>query len=343
MGSSHYQANTQMMKEQLAPKVIWLETEDLDEARVISENRYQNKEISQWQIYLNALAQISFKRYLKERNPNIKIHQDDCNMSDNTCYLSMGEFRICLIVADNFVEEYAIIPAQLVTLSQKAAHFYVLLEVSEEEQELGIYGFIRYDELVKHSQSLLGNSYQLPLSLLDTELNNLLLYTRFLAPSAIKLPQVNNTLVNLGKWLDNIFEEFWQSTESIWSNFSNNSEWGYVRTQTQRNDFLVSKTKIIEPGVLAPNKSFALTVNLKIEEGERDVLLQIFPYQEKCLPFGLKLKVTLNPNTPESVSREAIARQADNALQLEFSEAPGKQFQVEISYQDAVITEGFIF
>lgn len=342
MGSSH-KADAQIMKEQLAPKVTWLETEDFDEARVFSENSFHNKEINQWQIYLNALAQIGFKRYLKERKPNIKVHQDNRDMTDNTCYLTVDEFRICLIVADNFIDEYAVVPAQFVTSSQKAAHFYVLLEVLEEEQQLSIYGFLRYDELVKHSQFLLADSYQLPLSLLDTELNNLLLYTRFLSASAIKLPSVNNALVNLGKWVDKIFEEIWISTESIWSEISTNSEWGYVRKQNHKNNFHISQTKIIEPGLLSPNKSFALTVNLKIEDGERDVLLQVFPYQEKCLPFGLKLKITLNPNTPESVSREAIARQADNAIQLEFSEAPGKQFQVEISYQDAVITEGFIF
>ena len=56
----------------------------------------------------------------------------------------------------------------------------------------------------------------------------------------------------------------------------------------------------------------------------------------------MKLKVTLNRNTSDSESQEVTARKADNVIQLEFSEAPGKQFQVEVSFKNAVITEEFL-
>jgi hypothetical protein len=239
------------------------------------------------------------------------------------------------------------------------AHFYVLLEVLEEEEQVNIHGFLRYDELFKYSQiqtlkSQPEDSYILALSLFDTELNNLLLYTRFLDLSAIKLPPAvtsNNTvretlgkvLVNLRKWWDGVFEEGWQSTEFVGTKISNNLTWGYVRSRKESNNFTISQTKLFDFGLLLQNKILALIVNLKQEEnGEQGVLVQVLPHQEEYLPSGLNLKITLNPNTLVSISQEVSARQTDNAIQLEFSEALDKEFKVEVSYKGAVVTEEFI-
>ncbi|MFH7024885.1 MAG: DUF1822 family protein [Heteroscytonema crispum UTEX LB 1556] len=352
----------------MSPKLVWLEPEHFEEARVISEENFtQFGEINQWKIYLNALALLGFEKCLKERNPNIKVNPDNSvNAIDDVCYLSVGEFRICLITVDNLIDNFVIVPVKLITSAKTAAHFYVLLEVLEEEEQLNIHGFLRYDEIFKYSQipdfkSQSEDSYIFPLSLFDTELNNLLLYTRFLEPSAIKLPvavtsnntvietvtqvktQVGKTLVNLGKWWDGVIEEGWQSTESILSTIPNNLTWGYVRSRNESNNFPISQSKLFDFGLLLQNKLLALIVSLKKEENqEQGVLIQILPHQEEYLPSGLKLKVTLNPDTSESISQEVTARKADNAIQLEFSEAPNKQFKVEVSYQGAVVTEEFV-
>ncbi|MBF2017802.1 MAG: DUF1822 family protein, partial [Rivularia sp. T60_A2020_040] len=178
----------------LSPKFVWLEAEDFDDARVIiKDNLSQLSDKNQWQIYLKALGQIGFKKYVKERNPTIKIKQDNsANLIDDVSFLWINDFRLCLIIFDNLVDNLIIVPNKLITSAEIAAHFYVLLEVLEEEEKLNIYGFWRYDELFRYSQSLDFKSqpdenFQLPLYLVDTELNNLLLYTRFLKPSAITL------------------------------------------------------------------------------------------------------------------------------------------------------------
>ncbi len=54
------------------------------------------------------------------------------------------------------------------------------------------------------------------------------------------------------------------------------------------------------------------------------------------------MKVTLNPDTTAPESQEVIARTDNEIIQLEFSEAPGKQFEVEVSYQNTIVREGFI-
>lgn len=360
----------QKMRRKLLPKIVCLEAEDFDEARVITEDHFSEiGDTKQWEIYLKALALLGFEKYIKERNPNIKIQRDNAgNEIDDVFYLSIGEFRLCLIIVDNLIDYFVTLPTKLVTSVKTAAHFYILLEVLEEEEQLNIHGFLRYDELLKYSQApdfqiQLDGTYQLPLYLLYTELNNLLIYTRFLSPSAIKLPagtksnnkfietlteaktKVDKALVNLDKWWDGIFEGGWETTEYIKSTTSNNLNWGYVRSQEQPNNspISLSRTKLFDFGLLLQNKSLALILSLKKEENEEQgVLVQVLPRQQEYLPSGLKLKITLNHNTPESVSQEVIAKQADYGIQLEFSETPGKQFKVEVSYLDAVVTEEFV-
>lgn len=364
---------SQYRRRKLSPEVIYLETEHFESAKEISDQNLN--EAHQWKIYLNALALLGFEKWLRERVPDIKINRHNCSISDNTnvidnvCHLSLGEFHLCLITVDNLIDDFVTVPEEAITSPKRAAHFYVLLEVLEEEEQLSIHGFLRYDQLVKYCQSInleakSDNFYQLPLSWFDPAVNNLLLYSRFLSPTAISLPslvEVNNTeiqnltpapsiattaLVNLTNWWHEVFEEGWQSTKNICQTVDSNYAWGYVRSQSLAEHS--SGAKKLDFGLLLNGQTVALVVNLKrLENNEVDVLVQVTPCYEKhrneeYLPSGLKLKVTLNTNTSESESQEVTARKADNVIQLEFSEAPGKQFQVEVSFKNAVITQDFL-
>ncbi|MBW4625295.1 MAG: DUF1822 family protein [Brasilonema octagenarum HA4186-MV1] len=362
---------TQKRRIIFSPKVVLLEPDFFEEAQVISEKNFnQFGEISQWKFYLNALAQLGFENYLKERNPNLKINQDSGeNLIDDVCYLNIGEFRLCLIIIDNLIDDFVTVSQKIITSPKRVAHFYVLLEILEEEEQLNIHGFLRYDELVKYWQSInlevKSNSYyQLPLSWFDSEINNLLLYSRFLSPTAIPLPsvvEVNNTeirnitqatsistqtLVNLTNWWLEVFEEGWQSTKNILKTLDNNYVWGYARSHSINEHY--SGAKKLDFGLLLNGQTLALVVNLKrLENNEVDVLVQVIHcyqkhHNEEYLPPGLKLRVTLNPNTSESESEEVTAREADKVIQLEFSEALGKQFKVEVSFNNLVVTEDFL-
>ncbi|NJS16885.1 MAG: hypothetical protein HC787_08595 [Nostocaceae cyanobacterium CSU_2_110] len=56
-------------------------------------------EKNQWQIYLKALSQIGFEKYVKERNPTIKIKQDNSiSLIDDFSFLWINDFRLCLII-----------------------------------------------------------------------------------------------------------------------------------------------------------------------------------------------------------------------------------------------------
>lgn len=366
---------SQYRRRKLSPEVIYLEPEHFDLAKEISDQNLN--ETHQWKIYLNGLALLGFEEWLRERVPDIKINRDNClifqtnstNVIDDVYHFNLGEFNLCLITVDNLIDDFVTVPVEAITSPQRVAHFYILLEVLEEEEKLRLHGFLRYDQLVKYCQSIKlevnsDNCYQLPLSWFDPEVNNLLLYSRFLSPSAISLPsvvEVNNTevqnltpaislatkaLVNLTNWWREVFEEGWQSSKNICQTVDNNYAWGYVRSQSLTDHS--SGAKKLDFGLLLNDQAVALVVNLKrLENNEVDVLVQVTPcyeeyHYEEYLPSGLKLKITLNSNTSKSESQEVTARKADNIIQLEFSEIIGKQFQIEVSFQGAVITEEFL-
>jgi hypothetical protein len=366
---------SQYLRRQLSPKFIWLETENFEEAKKIS-NHKLGGETHHWKAYLNTLALLGFEQWLRERIPDIKINREKCsifqpdNTSDVVCNLGLGEFKLCLITVDHLSDDFVNVPEEAITSPKFAAHFYVLLEVLEEEEKLNIHGFLRYDKLFSYCHSFnletkFNNCYQLALSWFDTELNNLLLYSRFLSPTAIPLPEVTEvnhtaiqplnqatsivakTLVNLSNWWLEVFEEGWQSAKNIRNTFDTNYAWGAARSNLF--NYHHSGAKKLDFGLLLNGQSIALVVNLKKLENnqEVDVLVQVLscneePDNEAYLPPGLKLKVTLNPNTSESESQEITTRQADNVIQLEFSEELSQQFRVEVSFRDAVVTEEFV-
>jgi len=356
----------------LSPKFIWLEPEHFEEAKKISASN--TDEARQWQSYLNALALLGFEQWVKEKTSNINVNRENClifhsdstNTTDVVCNFDLNDFKLCLIIVDDLIDDCVTLPEEVIESPKLAAHFYVLLEVLEEEEKLNIYGFLRHDQIVKYGQLINlkthdGHRYILPLIGLDSELNNLLLSTRFLEAVAIPLPSavlehhrvihtlnlaetaVNKIIVNLNDWLSGVFAAGWQSTETLWKTLPIDLDVGFARSVNKSNSYEVSGTKLFDFGLLINGENFALVVNQKkAANNEKDVLVQVLPGDQQYLPSGLSLRVTLNPNTYESESQEVTARKADNAIQLEFSESPGKLFQVEIRFNDAVVIEEFL-
>ena len=329
------------------PRVALLEAEHYEKAIKISQS--VDGEKNQWRVYLNQLALLGFEEWLQEQIPEIEVKQLKADSQHKNVNLQVGEFKIQLITVDSLVDNFVTIPQNKITSPQLAAHFYILVEILEEAEQLSIHGIIRHDEL---SQIQKSETCKIPLSCFDSEVNNLFLYTRFLEVEAIPLPKpaenITNTatqsLVNLSQWWSGVFEETWQSLEEILTpQIPSLGYSGATRRTTKSSDFAVRRAKIFDFGLLLNNRRFALTVNMRFEENQEiGVLVQILTHDEYSLPQGLKLKVTLNHNTLAAESEEAIARECDQIIQLTFSEARGKQFKVEAIYQDAVVTEEFV-
>lgn len=348
----HSPLNFKEPQEKKSPRIAWLEPEYYQKARKISQNI--DGEENQWQSYLNQLATLGFQEWLQEQIPDIEVKQENHIFQSKITNLQVGQFKIQLITVDSLVEDFVTIREEDITSPELAAHFYVLVEVLEEVEQIRIHGVIRYDELSQNCKSVASTTtndsiYQILLDDFDSQINNLLLYTRFLQVEAIPLPtykeKVVKEIVNIGQWWSGIFEEGWESLEEIL--IPQRPKYGYLKTSAsgvrKTSDFAVKRGKIFDFGLLLDGQNFVLTVNIKLQKDrEIGVLVQIHPQNEYCLPQGLKLRVTLNQNTNNAESREAIARESDKIIQLEFSEVSQKLFKVETIYDNAVFTEEFI-
>lgn len=206
------------------PESIWLEPEDFEEAARISNP--VTGEAQQWQSYVNGLALIGFERWVNQRDAKLSVNRENCSLFqrdngiDAVCNLTVGEFQVCLIVTEELTDNVSV-PNKAVDLPELAGHFYVVMEVLEEQEQVRLSGFLRYDKLINYRDSVklqVGGDeyYQIPLSLFDPEMNHLLFYSHYLEQSAIPLPEkkpstddviepsptpLSQQVINLALWL----------------------------------------------------------------------------------------------------------------------------------------------
>ncbi|MBW4635176.1 MAG: DUF1822 family protein [Iphinoe sp. HA4291-MV1] len=333
----------------LLSEVIWLEPEDFDQAR--NNSTLVTGEVKQWQTYLNTLAILGCEKWLSTRIPGKVIHRD-MNVDEDICHLKIGEFKFCPIAIEHLLDEVVNIPRDAIDKSEFAAHFYVVVEVLEEEEQVILRGFLRYDELVNYRSQfnlhLRDGYYQLPLSLFDAEFNHLLFYHHFSEPSAIPLPvastqsstllqtYLHNTRIKLSQWLEGVFEEGWQTVDTLINPEAN------LALSTRITQKGPKKAKLIDLGIQLNHQTVALLVNITEETDHKlSILIQLHPTGgERYLPPSLKL--TLLSKAGKTL-QQVISRAQDNYIQLKpFKGESGKRFSVELSLEeDLKVKEDF--
>ena len=180
-------------------ETIPLEPEQFDHAVELSEQI--GNEARKWQVYLQALALLSFEEWLQQREPEISLERERAsvlqpqyaNAINAVCNLNVGEFKVCLIPNISFSDEEVIVPRAIIDLPEFTAHFYVVIGIEEELEVAAIRGFLRHDQLVNYQPQLQAEAdwtYQLPLALFNREPDELLLYLQCLEPTAIPLPEI---------------------------------------------------------------------------------------------------------------------------------------------------------
>lgn len=160
-------------------------------------------ETRQWQSYLNALALFGFQQWLGGRAANLVVDSENCtalqpqygNFIETICNVKIGDFKLCLIATGSLTDEEVTIARAAIELPEFMAHFYVLIEVQEESEQVIIQGFLRRDRLLQQSASVRFQpdpdwNYNLPLAWFESDPDRLLLYLRCLEPAAIPLAEV---------------------------------------------------------------------------------------------------------------------------------------------------------
>ena len=206
------------------PEVIWLEPEHYQQASKVS-SKFEN-EAQQWQAYINILARSALLQWLQEKIADKPIDIKP-NITESVSGIKLGDFRLSVVAQEHVLDEVVSIPQVAIERPELAAHFYVVLEVDEEQEEAILRGILRHDELIEYrSQVNLQPSnsghYKLPLSLFDAEPNRLLFYSRHLEPTAIPLTSIaaenvqdslkktfssSRTAINVKDWLSNELDE----------------------------------------------------------------------------------------------------------------------------------------
>ncbi|MEM8831825.1 MAG: DUF1822 family protein [Cyanobacteria bacterium P01_G01_bin.19] len=178
---------------------IELTPEQVDRAVELSD-RLEDSE-RQWRTYLNCLALFGFTTWLESRESSFSIDDANCsvyqphyaNYIDGVFNLIVGEYKICLLTNGVTIDELVTVDRALIDLPEYAAHFYVSINVVEEQQEVSIGSFISHNEILTHKQTanLTADTdwtYELPLAWFNREADDLLLQLRCLEPNAIILP-----------------------------------------------------------------------------------------------------------------------------------------------------------
>lgn len=262
------------------------------------------------QVYLNSLAVLAVEFYCQCMEVETDLPASDSwNLSARTL----------MDVADLVIKDLGKLECRPVLPGEQSCHVpgevrcdrvgYVVVEINEENNRSTLLGFAES-----------APAGELKISQLDS-----------LEALIYKFPEPEFE-VKLLQWFEGLFEEGWQAVEELWAP---RSKLGYARSAS---GFTVKRAKVIDLGLLLNGETVALVVNLQHEaNNEFGILVQVQPMGDRQhLPPGLKLQVNL-----ESDSAEVEAREADNYIQLEFSQRPGRRFNVQVSLGDAIITEEF--
>jgi hypothetical protein len=355
----------------LLPEAIWLDTHHFEQARELSHQSHESSsEALQWQTYVNALAFLGFTQWLDEKMPEKELGQVGrpsesilakpvANFMEGACQFRMGEFKLCLIAAEHVLDEVISIPQRAIFDPDLAAHFYIAIEVCQEEEQVILRGVLRHDQLTHYlsqgdGQATAEGYYPIPLSLFDPEPNHLLSYCRYLDAIAIPLPapstepvaspsasitelrkSVQNTQTYLRQWLQNRAEEGWIAIETLIHPDA------YLALSTRNSEASIRKGKLLNLGVKLGQQTVALLVTINPEPEEKlNVLVQLHPTGgQRFLPSHIQLTLRSKAGDP---LQEVQARGQDNYIQLQpFKGSAGKRFSLEVSLLDRSVKEDF--
>jgi hypothetical protein len=205
-------------------ETIALSPEIIRQAVALSETRAVE---NQWQAYLDAIAYLTICEWLHERSPNLdsafasaKHSEEITNHQANIHYLKVSGFTLYILgttpASEDVVEISTDILQPKIPMSGNnhdlSNTFIVIVEIYEEIEEALILGFSRHLQLVKHLADLkcdrIENTYQVPLSLFDSEPDRLLLYLQHLEPvpeyrteAISEAPNITELILNTGLWL----------------------------------------------------------------------------------------------------------------------------------------------
>jgi Protein of unknown function (DUF1822) len=335
----------------LLPETTFLEPHQVSQAQELSaraeapaEKGIIPSELYQWQTYIQALALLGFTQWLSERLTGFSLCDPaQASIWHSHVMLQLGEFKLCLIAVEHVLDEIVHVPDMAVALT---AHFYLFIEVVEEQAQVIMRGLLRHDQIGALLPNASIKDYELPLAAFDPEPNHLLSYYQFLSPTAScfvdtarvvpTLPQAAVPSHRLGEWLQGVFAEGWQAIDALLD-----PQLG-LAFNTRNPELGAAGGKLIDLEMQMGQQTLALIVNITQEADDRfGVLVQLHPTGgERYLPATLSLRLLSKAG---KVLQEVQARSQDNYIQLRpFKGEQSKCFSLEVSFKTVHLRENFV-
>lgn len=284
------------------------------------------------QVRLNTLAVSAVQTYLQM----MAIPTDVEASESRSPFLSL-----CNDVADLVVTDVGHLECRPVRLHEQTCHIpaevwedrigYVAVEIDEVLKEAAILGFTPKAE----AEAFPLNQLQ-PLQQLLRHLSQLKQLVTVAQTKIINQPQVN-----LGQWLENVFEDGWQSIESLLGVESRNLAFSFRAVPSFSADE-VSRSKPINLDPGSESETVLILVSLKAEiDGKIRVCVQIHPSKGNTVVSPC-LKLALLSDS-EEILQSIQAQSQDNYIQLKpFKCSVGTRFKLHISLNDFSMIEEFL-
>jgi Protein of unknown function (DUF1822) len=351
----------------LQPEVIDLEPEYFEQAQKVSSTVLN--EAKQWQVYLDTLAHTGFAQWLRHfLEPSVHSDYENIRQLDSVSLpgvaslCQIDRFRFCLLTMEHVLDETVSIPQAALNNPSLAPHFYVAIEILEEQERMILRGFFRHETLTQYldrtrCQPSAEGFYSLPLSAFDLELNHLLFSCGHLDSDAViqsdlvrqtaSIPAstVSATTVvyqsfqsaktSLSRWLEGLFEKEWCAIGDFLHLEAN------LALSTRSYESGARRGRLINLGVHLKKETVALLVNIAPEPKDKlVVLVQLYPAAgQRYLSPDFKLTLFSKAG---KVLQEVGARSHDNYIQLKpFMGESGKYFSLAVSCGDVSHREDF--
>ncbi len=159
-------------------------------------------------------------------------------------------------------------------------------------------------------------------------------------PTPAAAPDSAPLVVNLSQWLQNVFEETWQSVEAFLSNQPQLAT-SLRRVQDPAETELIRRVRLVQ--LAMPDNTYRLLLVLSLgnePDGRMLARVQLYPQErEQLLPVNLTLAMF---DSAGELVQSVQAREQDNCIQLKrFRSAPGKVFSIQVSLEDVSFRETF--
>lgn len=303
----------------------FIELTDEHYGRAQAGSERQEDIMSRYSTYLKLLSLEGFTQWLRERDIEVDTEDAILDFKDTVSNIRVNGFRVCLITVSSLIDNLLYIPKKV------SAHYYVMAELREDEEELIIHGVLSANtlrELAKQERFVANYEYQIPYADYLKEPLNFLMYVQYTKPLKLATNELNKLtsekvgmfvvqgvkkfVIDTKLWIEGSAQELAEHLEgtrmkTIVTQGANTDEFAKIITQLSKNYDLAIPSDLKPIYMPCQYQEIDVTLCMVVWQGDRQgnspedkfSLLNILSTnihsdysQQEYLPKGISLRVT---------------------------------------------------